>query len=105
MQGVTLAWIPFILFTVPIFISVFRSVSRQKATGLGAVAGGFTEAFTTLGLLAFLVSQIGAIWLLTRTFEKGHALRGLVSIVSIACSLALLFMMASAMWLLVRFPH
>jgi hypothetical protein len=38
--GVLLAWIPFFFFILPAFFNAFREISTQKATGLGAVAGG-----------------------------------------------------------------
>ena len=50
--GVLLAWIPFFFFVLPAFFNAFREISTPKATGLGAVAGGFTEAFATFGFAA-----------------------------------------------------
>ena len=101
-KGVLLAWIPFLLFIVP-FFNAFRGIFSNKATGLGAVAGGLAEALVTFGLAAMVVTQLAAIILLARSFEKGRSLRSAFSAVSIACSLLLLSLLALSVWLFVRF--
>jgi len=69
--GTVLTWALSIPFILGIFHS-FREVSEQKATGLGAIAGGLAEGFVTFGLiLAFLVPVV-AIVLLIRSFSSGH---------------------------------
>lgn len=103
-KGVLLAWIPFLCFMLPLFVSLFRSFSTEKATGIGAVAGGVSEGLATFGLAAIVISQIAAILLLARTFNRAHALRGFFSVVSICCSLILLAFIGLAVWLLMRLP-
>jgi hypothetical protein len=65
--GVSLVWIPFLFFATPTLIGLyhaFRGVSREKATGLAAVAGGVTELLATFGLAVTLVFEVVAIILL-----------------------------------------
>ena len=100
--GVTLTWLPLFVIMVPIVLGVLRSISSNKATGLGAVAGGISEALLMFGLITLIVSQVAAIVFLSKSFEKGHALRGFVSLASIGCSVLLLSTMAIVVWLQLR---
>ena len=102
MVGVLLAWVPFLLFVLPIFASVFRGLSTNKATGLGAVAGGVSEALVMFGFTSLIVTQIAAIFLLVRSFQKGHALRGVLSALTICCSSLLLAVGVLFAWILIR---
>ena len=67
-NGLLLAWIPFVFFFAPMAVTFVRELSPQKATGLGAVAGGLSEGLITFGLAAIVVTQVGAIVLLARSF-------------------------------------
>ena len=80
--GVLLAWIPFLFFV----LNAFREISTQKTTGLGAVAGGVTEAFATFGFAASVALQVTAIVLLVRAFSKKHPTRTFFAVLSICCS-------------------
>ena len=103
--GLLLVWIPLLFFIVPTAIGIIRAfaeIATQKQTGLGAVAGGFTEMVVTFGLVAIIGSQIAAIVMLLRTLSRSHPIRTIVAIISICCSglllLALgLFLRTSAM--------
>lgn len=54
--GNNLAWVVIVPFIFGLFNS-FRGISEQKATGLGAVAGGLAEAYVTFGfILAFALA-------------------------------------------------
>ena len=57
--GTVLTW----TLAVPLIIGIFhafRGISEQKATGLGAVAGGLAEAYAIFGLfLAFVLPRGG----------------------------------------------
>jgi hypothetical protein len=91
--GVCLAWTPF-LFCIPIVIGAFNGIAREKATGFASVAGGLTEFFSTIGLVATLVFEAAAIILLLRTFSGTRPLRALFSVISICCSVFLLMIVA-----------
>jgi hypothetical protein len=83
--GVLLAWAPW----VPTLIGVgyaFRAVSNSKATGIGAIAGGFGEILVYWGIAAMLVTQVLAIVWLWRSFSREKMLNNLVGAVSIAMS-------------------
>ncbi len=57
----------------------FRGVSREKATGLAAVAGGVTELLATFGLAVTLVFEVVAIILLLRSFSGERPARAILS--------------------------
>ena len=87
--GVGLAWAPWIPALIGIgyaFRDAFRGISEQKATGLGAIAGGLSELFVLYGIGAILVGQVAAIVLLIKAFSPGHFVRSLFSVVSICLS-------------------
>jgi len=58
--GVLLAWAPWIPTLIGIGYA-FRGISEQKATGLGAVAGGLVEVFVVWGIGTMIISQVAAI--------------------------------------------
>ncbi|MGD0567465.1 MAG: hypothetical protein ABSA78_03590 [Candidatus Sulfotelmatobacter sp.] len=96
--GVALAWVPWI----PIGIGLANAligISRQKATGIGAVAGGLTELFVVWGVCAILIGQVTGIVLLFRAFAPGHWMRSLFSILSICLSGLMLLLVGLFMWL------
>jgi len=96
--GLLLVWAPW-LPTLIGLANAFRGISTEKATGLGAVAGGFTELFVTVGLISTVVYQVVAIVFFVRTFEKGHWFRNLFSAVSIFFSVLLLLLTCGFVWL------
>jgi hypothetical protein len=105
--GVLLAWIPFLFVVFPTIIGLFsalREISNQKATGLGAVAGGLGETFSTFGFAAFAVFEAAAIVLLLRAFSRGHPVRAFVSVVSICCSGLMITIMGFFLWVLFLRP-
>ncbi|MGC2321995.1 MAG: hypothetical protein WA463_05135 [Terriglobales bacterium] len=103
--GVLLAWIPFLFLILPIAVAFVSSLSSQKATGLGAVAGGLSEAMVTFGLAVTLAFELIAIVLLLRAFSRGHPLRAFFSVLSICCSGIVLFGFGFFLWLYLRFAH
>ncbi len=103
--GVLLAWVPFLFLMFPTAVTFFSSLSSQKATGLGAVAGGLSESLVTFGLAVTLVFEVCAIVLLLRAFSKGHPLRALFSVLSICCSGIVLFGFGLFLWVYVRFAQ
>jgi hypothetical protein len=95
--GVFLAWAPWIPALVGIGYA-FRGISEQKATGLGAVAGGLSEMFVLYGIGAILVGQVASIVLLFRTFSPGHWVRSLFSVLSICLSGLMLLLVGFFLW-------
>jgi hypothetical protein len=93
--GVFLAWAPWI----PSIGYALRGISEQKATGLGAVAGGLTELFVVCGIGAILIGQVAAIVLLFRAFSPGHWMRSLFSALSICMSGLMLLLVGLFFWL------
>jgi ACR3 family arsenite efflux pump ArsB len=103
--GIALAWIPSFPLIVG-FLNTFRGISEQKATGLGAVAGGLAETYLTFGIIVTLVSELAAIVLLIRSFSRGHLRRGSVAVLSICWSILMLLLFALFVWMfLVYLPH
>jgi hypothetical protein len=94
--GVLLAWVPFFFFVFP---AIFE-ISTQKATGLGAVAGGL--ASSTFGLAAGVVFEVTAIVLLLRAFSRGHPTRTFFSVISICCSGLTLAILGLCLWFFFR---
>src|SRR3954447_20327829 len=92
-KGALLAWIPCLLFFVPVIVFAFRDISASKATGLGAVAGGLAEGLVIFGFTAMVVSEATAIVLLARSFSKENAVRNFLSVASICCCALMLAMM------------
>jgi len=95
---VALAWSPW----VPTLISLgyaFRGIFEQKATGLGAVAGGLSDTFVMYGVGTVVVSQIAAIVFLFRTFSSGNWMHSLISALSICLSLSILLLVSFFLWL------
>jgi hypothetical protein len=95
--GVVLAWTPWIPTLIGIGYA-FRGISEQKATGLGAVAGGLSEIFALYGIGAILVTQTAAIVLLIRAFSAGHWGRSLFAVLSICLSGLTLFIVGFSFW-------
>jgi hypothetical protein len=93
--GVGLAWAP----SIPMLIGLGTAFSEQKATGLGAVAGGLAEMFVVWGVAAMLVVQVAAIVLLSRAFSPGHWMRSLFSLSSICLSGLMLLLVGLVFWL------
>ena len=91
---------------LPILIG-FAGFSRQKATGVAAVAGGLAEAFATFGILAALIFEIVAIALLVQTFSREHPARASVAVLSLGCSGLTIAILGLFLWLSFFFqlPH
>ena len=96
--GLLLVWGTFLLVALPGFLNAFRGISEQKATGMGASAGAMSESFATFGFLVSLVFQVTAIIFLSRTFSKEHPARGLLSLISIGCSVLMLLLSGLFGW-------
>jgi hypothetical protein len=94
--GMALAWAPWI----PTLIGLAVAISNSRATGIAAVAGGFTELFVVCGIAAILIGQTIAIVMLFRAFSPGHWMRNLFSVVSICLSGFMLLFVGLFFWFL-----
>lgn len=84
--GVLFAWSPLIVLASFSFHYAFRGFAEQKATGLGAVAGGLSEALALgFGVLGTIILEVSAIVLLFRSFSKEHFGRTFLSVLSLGC--------------------
>jgi hypothetical protein len=103
--GALLAWGPWI----PVMVGVGNAligISRERATGIGAVAGGLTEQFVMWGIVAILISQITAIVLLYRAFSPVHWLRSFFSFLSICLSGLMVLLVVFFLWFFwFQMPH
>lgn len=102
--GLVLAWAP----AIPLIIGmskVFGGLPERKATGIGAVLGGFVEAYFLFGLAATFAFQVGGIFLLMRTPSNGKPFHGFLSFASMAWSILMLILLGLFVWLYFAFPH
>jgi hypothetical protein len=96
--GLVLAWTP----AIPIIIgmsNIFRGISENKATGIGALLGGLVEAYVIFGFIAAVAFQVVGIVLLARSFSEGGRARAFFSLISIAWSMFALFLAGVFLWL------
>ena len=96
--GIALAWAPWVPTMVGL-ASAFRGISNTKATGLAAVAGGFTETYVLVGLAATLFCEVSAMALLFRAFSRGHGVRSAFSVLSICMSGLMILVFCLSLWL------
>ena len=100
--GLVLAWAPVIPLIIGIIIGISNTLgglSEQKATSLGAVAGGLAEAYFFFGLAATFAFQVGGIVLLIRSPSNGKAFHAFLSFASIAWSIFMLILLGFSLWL------
>jgi hypothetical protein len=95
--GVLLAWAPWIPTLIGIGYA-FRGISEQKATGIGAVAGGLVEVFVVWGIGTMIISQVAAIIWLCRAFSREDWIRNVVSALSICLSGLMLVVVSFFLW-------
>ena len=76
------SWIPVWIVVFRAF-NGFRGISENKATGLGAVAGGYVENLGIFGAMAAVALAVIGITLLIRSCSREHWLRSLFSLVVI----------------------
>src|SRR3954470_7420625 len=96
--GLLFAWIP----TLPVLVTLFlayRTMAQTKMTGLGAVAGGLSQALVYSGLILVVAAGLTGIVLLARSFSRGHLARSFFAVLSILVNLALLLLFAAGLWL------
>lgn len=103
--GLLLAWAPPVFLLLPTLVDFLRTISNQKATGMGAVAGGIGQAFVNFGVIVTLVVEVTAFVLLLRTFPKGHFARRFLSLLSLCCSAFTIFSVGLFVWFILSYPH
>ncbi len=102
--GTILAGIPSIPFII-VFFNALRGMSPEKATGLGAVAGGLTEAYVTFGFILTFVLPVAAIVLLSRSFSGENLTHKVFSLLFIVWSGCMLLIYGVGGWFVfVEFP-
>jgi hypothetical protein len=103
--GGVLAGVSSIPFFI-VFFSFVRTLSPAKATGLAAVAGGWTEAYATFGLILTIVLPVVAIVLLSRSFSKGNLTHQVLPLLFILWSGFILLVYGVGAWfVLAEFPR
>jgi hypothetical protein len=96
--GLLLVWVPWIPIAIGLGNTLI-SIPRQRATGIGVVAGGLTELFVTWGIGSILIAQVAAMILMFRAFSPGHWIRSLFSVLSICLSVLMLVLVGLFLWL------
>jgi len=102
--GTALTWALSVPFIIGILNS-FRGISEQKATGLGAIAGGLADSYATFGLILVFLMPVVAIVLLSMSFSPGHWMRTLFSILYISWNALIVFAGLSLWLFLIRVSH
>jgi hypothetical protein len=94
---------------IPLIIGMsnaFRGISTEKQTSLTAVAGGLAEGYVIYGVILAFAMPITAIFLLSRSFARGHGVRSLFSLVCICWNALMLALAGLFLWLyLVYIPR
>ena len=101
-RGLGLTWAPWLVVIVPVVFNMFRGIREQKATGLGAVAAGITEALVIWGLLSFLVCEVGGMVSLAKSVRGRDRLRSVLAVMSMICAVLALALVGGWMMLLRR---
>lgn len=100
--GMALAWVPLSFFVVGL-ANAFRGISESKATGLGAVAGGFTAYFFLFGFVTAVTFMVLAVVLLAQGVTRQAPARSLISVVTIFFCAIWLFGVGIAVYLRFRY--
>jgi hypothetical protein len=103
--GVLLAWVPVLILVVPGILSMVSVFDRSKTTGLGAVAGGWSQGFTMFGLVTFVAAQVAAIILLGKSFSETNRSQRWLAVLTIIVSLLFLAMCFGSLWLVYHFSR
>ena len=103
--GSIFAWTPFIPPMIGM-LNAFKGISEQKATGVGAAAGGIAGGYAALGVICSFVLPVAAIVLLVKSFDAGHRMRTVFSLLFIGWSLLALVLVGFSVWMsLIYLPH
>ena len=102
--GMVLTWTLSIPFVVAL-LNAFKGISEQKATGLGAVAGGFTEGYLTLAIVLAVVLPVVAIVLLVISFGGASRVRKVFSVLYICWNTLMLAFAGLFAWSFIYVWH
>jgi hypothetical protein len=89
------------VMSIPLVIGMaqsFRGIFAEHATGLAAVAGGLAEAYVTFAAVLAFALPITAIFLLSRSFVRGHVARSLFSLLCICWNALILALSGLFLW-------
>ena len=98
--GMALVWLPELPLLRFILIA-FSQFSTAKTVGLGAFAGGWSEAylgFPKFGIVLTIVVEVVAIVLLAGTFSRDHWIRVIFNVVSIGWAGLMTIVYGFALW-------
>ena len=98
--GIALAWLPFLPLIVALVKEALRGISEQKATGIGAVSGGFVLVGVWYFWVLAPLSVIAAFIFLVRSFSKAHPVRNVVATVSLCWALLMAGVLGIFGWLM-----
>jgi hypothetical protein len=101
-RGLALTWGPWLVVIVPVVFNMFRGIREQKATGLGAVAGGIVEVLVTWGLLSLVLCEVGGMVLLAKSVRGGDRLRAVLAVMSLVFAALALVLVGGWVMLLRR---
>jgi hypothetical protein len=107
-RGILFVWVPIIIVLLPIIVgavAAWRAIDNQKAIGLGAVAGGFSEAFATLGIISFVAAEISGCVLLSRSLSRAHGARSFLAVFSICIGGLTVLFTGITLWVLIHFSR
>jgi hypothetical protein len=85
--------------------NAFKGISEEKATGIGAAAGGIAEGCVLVGALVLLLAPPVAIYLLVTAWSRGHAARKVFSLLTMLWSGFTFLLMLGIAWFVFIFPH
>src|ERR1700733_12933994 len=87
--------------SIPVLVEVFnsfRGLSENKATGMGAVAGGIAEGFVTFGLACALLFSVFGVVFLVRAFSRERWVRSILSVLAICFSALTMLFVVFSIW-------
>ena len=103
-KGLLFAWIPLGIFLLPLVINLVRVLEPNKATGLGAVAGGVSESLALLGFISFIASEIYAVAQLVKAYPDNVGGSKVLAIITIVISTTFTGMFLIALLLMLGHP-
>jgi hypothetical protein len=104
--GILLAWVPLAMVVVPGVFYSFHGITEQKATGLGAVAGGIAEMILTWGVLSFIGVEVASLVFTVRALRGGVGRAGVLpAVASVMGALLALTIVVGGMVTLQAFSH
>lgn len=78
--------------------NMFRGISTQKATGLGAVAGGLAEGYAAVTMILVFVLPLVAIVFLGKSLSKKPGSRSVISLLCIGWNGIMLVLSGLFVW-------